>query len=597
MLSPTLADSLALFVGSKLPVCIGNSAGDQPSHHFCTAGVYRRRGTSNSARWHSRRTSVRRPPRACEEFGPRKTGGSLRDSSKIDSSHIYNVAARDTARDLFELEPFMQNLREICEVFEGSIAATLERNLMLTPSIVLIRRLHHKAILNFSEPRVLVPTAVAEQAAPSDFVQVPAVYAVLDGPSWRYGEPSYEEESLQDIPIDPSKIKRVPLEPNERRLYPFADYVLQYGEKRVPVRSAPMGRIDQKRLRRNRVSVQYIGTSPNVALSVRHHLQRFGPDTCQFVRVCVFPSMDVANMEALKQAWIAEIGYTPRGNRTQDPALATYVQQWQAAHEWLNGVHQCSSEPTPPRSEPAAQQADETNDEAQAPTIPSRSNNVGTGTYPMPPAEASANTNSLPSSAAEAAAYSGTEDEQRVVSPFRNESVQAGVCNGPDTRLPLSVTTVEAALSEVRPLLQKDGGDVQVVSVDPENATVRLQFLGACASCPALEDTVRFGVEIALRKYFGEERVRNIELVPVTESTLWEQNNKKLLESCEVVLDELRPSLFAQEAVFELERVERGVLYLRYSSSDDVLYQISRIISERVRGILRIDARPFDDHE
>jgi hypothetical protein len=114
--------------------------------------------------------------------------------------------------------------------------------------------------------------------------------------------------SLQDIPIDPSKIKRVPLEPNERRLYPFADYVLQYGEKRVPVRSAPMGRIDQKRLRRNRVSVQYIGTSPNVALSVRHHLQRFGPDTCQFVRVCVFPSMDVANMEALKQAWIAEIG-------------------------------------------------------------------------------------------------------------------------------------------------------------------------------------------------------------------------------------------------------------------------------------------------
>jgi len=40
---------------------------------------------------------------------------------------------------------------------------------------------------------------------------------------------------------------------------------------------------------------------------------------------------------------------------------------------------------------------------------------------------------------------------------------------------------VTKALEEVRPFLQRDGGDIRLVSI--ENATVKIQFLGYCSTC------------------------------------------------------------------------------------------------------------------
>ena len=42
---------------------------------------------------------------------------------------------------------------------------------------------------------------------------------------------------------------------------------------------------------------------------------------------------------------------------------------------------------------------------------------------------------------------------------------------------------VEAALNEIRPMLQQDGGDVELISVEDGIVKVRLQ--GACAGCPS----------------------------------------------------------------------------------------------------------------
>jgi Fe-S cluster biogenesis protein NfuA len=44
-----------------------------------------------------------------------------------------------------------------------------------------------------------------------------------------------------------------------------------------------------------------------------------------------------------------------------------------------------------------------------------------------------------------------------------------------------NISKVEAALAEIRPFLQSDGGDILLVSVD--DTVVRVKFTGFCASC------------------------------------------------------------------------------------------------------------------
>ena len=56
---------------------------------------------------------------------------------------------------------------------------------------------------------------------------------------------------------------------------------------------------------------------------------------------------------------------------------------------------------------------------------------------------------------------------------------------------------VEAVLHRVRPFLQADGGDIELLSLDGKTANVRLT--GACAGCPSAEMTLFLGVEAALR--------------------------------------------------------------------------------------------------
>ncbi|WP_028579119.1 NifU family protein [Desulfogranum japonicum] len=50
------------------------------------------------------------------------------------------------------------------------------------------------------------------------------------------------------------------------------------------------------------------------------------------------------------------------------------------------------------------------------------------------------------------------------------------------------------ALEEVRPTLQKDGGDVEFISVDEQNV-VTIRLTGACENCPMSEVTLREGIE------------------------------------------------------------------------------------------------------
>ena len=61
---------------------------------------------------------------------------------------------------------------------------------------------------------------------------------------------------------------------------------------------------------------------------------------------------------------------------------------------------------------------------------------------------------------------------------------------------------VQAVLDRVRPFLQADGGDIVLIDVRNNRATVRLT--GKCAGCPSAHVTLYVGVEMAIRAEFPE---------------------------------------------------------------------------------------------
>jgi Fe-S cluster biogenesis protein NfuA len=58
---------------------------------------------------------------------------------------------------------------------------------------------------------------------------------------------------------------------------------------------------------------------------------------------------------------------------------------------------------------------------------------------------------------------------------------------------------VEKALENIRPALQADGGDIELVDVG-EDGTVQVRLTGACGACPMSQMTLKMGVEKTLKK-------------------------------------------------------------------------------------------------
>jgi Fe-S cluster biogenesis protein NfuA len=69
---------------------------------------------------------------------------------------------------------------------------------------------------------------------------------------------------------------------------------------------------------------------------------------------------------------------------------------------------------------------------------------------------------------------------------------------------------VQIALEKVRPSLQADGGDVQLVEVD-ENGVVKVKLMGACGGCPMSQMTLKMGIEKVLKQNVPE--VKRVESV------------------------------------------------------------------------------------
>jgi Fe-S cluster biogenesis protein NfuA len=61
---------------------------------------------------------------------------------------------------------------------------------------------------------------------------------------------------------------------------------------------------------------------------------------------------------------------------------------------------------------------------------------------------------------------------------------------------------VEEVLNKVRPVLVRDGGNVELVEV--ENGTVKVKLVGACAGCPMSTMTLKNGIERILKQEIPE---------------------------------------------------------------------------------------------
>ncbi len=61
---------------------------------------------------------------------------------------------------------------------------------------------------------------------------------------------------------------------------------------------------------------------------------------------------------------------------------------------------------------------------------------------------------------------------------------------------------VEAILDKIRPHLQADGGNVELIGV--EGTVVKVRLVGACGSCPMSQMTLKMGVERAIKEELPE---------------------------------------------------------------------------------------------
>jgi Fe-S cluster biogenesis protein NfuA len=69
---------------------------------------------------------------------------------------------------------------------------------------------------------------------------------------------------------------------------------------------------------------------------------------------------------------------------------------------------------------------------------------------------------------------------------------------------------VQEALDSIRPFLQADGGDVELVEVK-EDGTVYVRLMGACGGCPMSQMTLKAGIEERVKEQVPE--VKSVEAV------------------------------------------------------------------------------------
>ncbi|MFT6717178.1 MAG: Fe-S cluster biogenesis protein NfuA [Saprospiraceae bacterium] len=73
---------------------------------------------------------------------------------------------------------------------------------------------------------------------------------------------------------------------------------------------------------------------------------------------------------------------------------------------------------------------------------------------------------------------------------------------------------VETSLNNIRPFLQKDGGDVEVIDITSDGE-LQLKFLGSCSTCSMSNMTFKNGIEENIKHDVSE--VKKVEVINLTQ--------------------------------------------------------------------------------
>ena len=68
------------------------------------------------------------------------------------------------------------------------------------------------------------------------------------------------------------------------------------------------------------------------------------------------------------------------------------------------------------------------------------------------------------------------------------------------TRRKSVVEKIQATLDYIRPALQEDGGDIELVDFDEGTGVLKVSLFGACDGCPIASETMTLGVERIIKE-------------------------------------------------------------------------------------------------
>ena len=78
---------------------------------------------------------------------------------------------------------------------------------------------------------------------------------------------------------------------------------------------------------------------------------------------------------------------------------------------------------------------------------------------------------------------------------------------------------VEKVITAIRPAIQADEGDIELVSVDQESGVVTVELKGACVTCPASTQTLKAGIERIMKdRVDGVTEVVEVNAIGMSES-------------------------------------------------------------------------------
>ena len=75
--------------------------------------------------------------------------------------------------------------------------------------------------------------------------------------------------------------------------------------------------------------------------------------------------------------------------------------------------------------------------------------------------------------------------------------------DAPDNAAKTVKERVEEIIDRIRPMIQADGGDVELIDID-DKGVVQVRLQGACASCPMSSMTLKMGIERNLKELVPE---------------------------------------------------------------------------------------------